>query len=71
MLNLALLTRWKRVLTKSIPGVPIPCRAWKNWDYAKDKVCDCECICKIPYKTNSEQIKITKDGKTYYIIKHK
>ena len=39
MLNLALLTRWKRVLTKSIPGVPIPCRAWKNWDYAKDKVC--------------------------------
>ena len=37
----------------------------------KIKYADCECICKIPYKTNSEQIKITKDGKTYYIIKHK
>ena len=27
----------EKSINKSIPGVPIPCRAWKNWDYAKKK----------------------------------
>jgi hypothetical protein len=49
----------------------MPCRAWNNWDYAKDKICDCGSICKIPYKSNEERIKIEKDGRTYYIVRHK
>ena len=70
-MNLALLTRWKRIISKTVPGVPMPCRAWNNWDYAKDKICDCGSICKIPYKSNEERIKIEKDGRNYYIVRHK
>lgn len=69
-MNLAILTHWKRIFSNSIPSVPIPCRAWKNWEYSKDKLCDCECICKIPYKSNEIIKKITKNGKDYLIIKH-
>ena len=69
-MNLALITRWKRIFVTG-PGVPIPCRAWQNWEISKNKICDCECICKIPYRRNEEMIKVTKENKTYYIIKHK
>ena len=69
-MNLALLTRWKRIMSKTLPGVPMPCRAWNNWDYAKDKICDCGSICKIQYKSQEERIKIEKTDNNEDRVRH-
>ena len=51
-MNLALITRWSRMIKRSIPGVPFPCRAWDNWKFSKNLICDCECVCKVPYRND-------------------